>query len=634
MSDGPAAGAAAVPLAATRPSAASVDRHRRAERLAPPGGLAPQARFFDRLGFRLSSLLAVALLPLGLISLLQADAWLGAAREQRAAALMGETMQAAAAEARVISEARGAVAAMAQAVPALLGDEAACDAAMTGLKAAIPLLSVAAYVPRDGRMTCGSDGAAFDYSNTPLFQGMLADGFAARVYTQARGPVSGVSVVVVVHPVMLPGQAEPQGYVGVGLPHAALSPSRGGDLTGDGLSDGVDAADPALVTFNANGEVLTSSAGYDRAAELLPTGVDLAGLAGGERVAFMGRTPGGEERLFAVAPLVDGEIMALGSVPSGQVMALGPVALTPFLFTALMWAASLVVAWAAAERLVTRHMRRLARAIRSFAGGGRVVGDLDVGAAPSEIKDVSQAFLRMTDTILHDEAELEDIVHQKEVLLREVHHRVKNNLQLIASIMNMQARLARSPETKTLMKGLQERVMSLATVHKELYQTTGQADVSADELLGDITRQILNLASGPGRRFRVRTEFAPLRLTPDQAVPLALLLTEALTNAVKYAAVEPGETTPRLEMSLQPSGGGEAVLAVRNSAAAEGGEPPGGVAAEGTGLGGQLIAAFASQLGGRVEAGAEPGAAAPAYALRVTFPVHALRGAEERHAPS
>ncbi len=54
----------------------------------------------------------------------------------------------------------------------------------------------------------------------------------------------------------------------------------------------------------------------------------------------------------------------------------------------------------------------------------------------------------MTETILHDEAEMEDVVHQKEVLLREVHHRVKNNLQLIASIMNMQMRRATSPEVR------------------------------------------------------------------------------------------------------------------------------------------------------------------------------------------
>ena len=76
-----------------------------------------------------------------------------------------------------------------------------------------------------------------------------------------------------------------------------------------------------------------------------------------------------------------------------------------------------------------------------------------MGDAAVEIRDVGEAYLKMTDTILHDEAELENMVHQREVLLREVHHRVKNNLQLISSIMNMQMRQSHSSEAKLLMKG-------------------------------------------------------------------------------------------------------------------------------------------------------------------------------------
>jgi two-component sensor histidine kinase len=181
------------------------------------------------------------------------------------------------------------------------------------------------------------------------------------------------------------------------------------------------------------------------------------------------------------------------------------------------------VAWFAAEQLVTRYIRRLGRAIRAFASGSRVVGDLDMEGAPAEIREVGQAFLRMTDTILHDEAELEDTVHQREVLLREVHHRVKNNLQLIASIMNMQMRRAKSPETKALMRGLQERVMSLATVHKELYQTTGLDRRARRRASGRPRAADRGHGLGAGRTFRIETDFAPIPLAPDQAVPLSLL---------------------------------------------------------------------------------------------------------------
>jgi two-component sensor histidine kinase len=249
----------------------------------------------------------------------------------------------------------------------------------------------------------------------------------------------------------------------------------------------------------------------------------------------------------------------------------------------------------AAERLVTRHIRVLRDSITSFAHGARQVGELDMTGAATEIRDVANAYLKMTDTILHDEAELEDIAYQREVLLREVHHRVKNNLQLIASIMNMQMRQARNPEARALLKSLQDRVMSLATVHRELYQTSGLTSVRADELLAQIVRQTLGIASGPERRFDVVTSFDELRLTPDQAVPLSLLLTEALTNAIKYSHGENGNP-PWIEITLKRDNASGAVLEITNSISASAAPAP---AVEGTGLGADLLAAFAMQLGGR-----------------------------------
>src|SRR5690606_6386022 len=107
-----------------------------------------------------------------------------------------------------------------------------------------------------------------------------------------------------------------------------------------------------------------------------------------------------------------------------------------------------------------------------------------------------------------------------------------------------------SPEARVLMKSLQDRVMSLATIHRGLYQTSGLADVRADELLTDIVRQIFKMSSGPGRSFDVSTKFDDLNLTPDQAVPLSLLLTEALTNAIKYAGSDNGGL-PTIHISLR-----------------------------------------------------------------------------------
>lgn len=591
-----------------------------ADRIAPPAGprrpagVPARPRLTTRLGFRLAALIAVALLPLGLISLMQAQAWLSTAREQRAAGLMGETLRVSAPAAGVIREAQGTAAALAKLAGPLLADEAACDAAMSRIAGLSPQYSVVAFIPLSGRMTCAADGAEYDYSGNPEFREMVADP-RPRVVVNPRGPVPGASVVLVVHPVT-GEEGAPLGYVGLALPHSAIE----GEAP---AGSAVRAVAPDFVTLNEEGMVLTSSVGLDRVEEVLPRGLDLRQHMNGDHAGFTARTRLGQERFYALVPLIPGQLFALGSVPSRDAMSLGPVPVfTPFMLAALMWAGSLVVAWAAAERLVTRYIRRLGRAIGAFASGSRVVGDLDMERAPAEIREVGQAFLRMTDTILHDEAELEDTVHQREVLLREVHHRVKNNLQLIASIMNMQMRRARSPETKALMRGLQERVMSLATVHKELYQTSGLADVRADELLGDLVRQIVGMASAPGRTFRIETDFAPVRLAPDQAVPLSLLLTEGLTNAIKYAAPEPGGVSPRIALRFAALPEGRAELVIENGAPAVPPEP-----SEGTGLGSQLVSAFASQIGGEVRTAVADGT----FSLRVAFALSPLQGAEERH---
>ncbi|MFC5567856.1 sensor histidine kinase [Rubellimicrobium aerolatum] len=564
----------------------------------------------------MAALLAMALLPLAAISIVQAGAWRDAARDQRAAILLGETLRVSAPVTGLIREAKGAAAALAQTVRPLLRDEAACDAAMSHLASMSGEYSLVSYVPLSGAMTCASGGASYDYAGNAIFEAIVAD-LRPRTVVNPRGPVSGTSVLLVIHPV-LAEEGGYAGYVALALPHAALA-----DEVPEDVAAGLGEA-PDFVTFNREGTVLTASTGLAEAASILPAGVALAGWASSGRSSFAARTASGQVRFYALAPVVEGELYALGSLPVREAVRLGPLSMTtPFLLSGLMYLGSLAVAWIATEHLVSRHIRRLSRAIGSFASGSRVVGDLDMEGAPSEIRDVGQAFIRMTDTILHDEAELEDTVHQREVLLREVHHRVKNNLQLIASIMNMQSRRARSPETKALMKGLQERVMSLATVHKELYQTSGLTDVRADELLGDITRQIVGMASAPGRSFEIDTDFAPIPLTPDQAVPLSLLLTEGLTNAIKYAEPEPGGSRPRLRLRFAPTGGGRAELSISNDArdGIDPGEP------EGTGLGRQLLAAFASQLGAEAQTRAEGGR----YTLRIEFALHALEGAEQRH---
>lgn len=602
------------------------------------------ARLTERLDVRLALLLSVALLPVGLIAVLQSVSLLNEARARSEAALMGETLMIVQSELRLLQRGQGMVATLAD---RLSQPQPRPTAPETGLPPDQPMLSAsscaamlplvrAQLAPTAHIAVFGADGA--QVCATGLIPGGLDGAALVERLDAADRPdilLTTGAAIVISHPVTRPARQSDTppavaGAVAVVLPHVALAALDGFPATGMPLPL-PEGQGTAIMTFNAEGEVLTSSTGLQDAAMLLPRHRALKALVGSRPLAFTAESALGPQRVYSVVPLIDQNLYALGTWPGEGNRFAALDALPAAVFPGLMWAASLIVAWLAAGKLVTRHIRTLRGAIGAFSGGDRAVRQIDVRGAPLELRQLSDAFLRMTDTILHDEAELENAVHQKEVLLREVHHRVKNNLQLIASILNMQLRQARSPEAKVLMKGVRDRVMSLATIHRGLYQTTGLTDIRADELMPDILRQLIRLATGPGRRFRIEQDFDQIRLTPDQAVPLSLFLTEALTNAMKYAAPAPDTDLPLLSVSLKHRDGERAVLCITNSIGPRPPatpELPGGLEAS-TGLGAQLLEAFAQQIGGCLQQDETD----TSFALTLEFDVLALRMAEARHAP-
>lgn len=572
-------------------------------------------RMIHRLGVRLALALTLALLPLGILAGLQVQSLRNEARARSEASILGETLIAVAPEAGLIRGARAAVAAIAVPIALFGPDQQLCSDLLKNLveQSSTPY-SYAAFVPLSGQVVCSSSDKPLDLSDSPRLAAMRADP-KPDIAVIRNGRVSGTSVLVVGHPVVGQNGAL-LGYASISMPHSALRrASPGGWAARQMGSD----APVTLVTFDAEGNILTASMGLDDAPRDLPADRQLVDLATNDLATFSAASRSGEMRIYAVAPMLDGELFTIGSWPAEPAPGSMALLFSPYVPPILMWLASLLVALISADRLVTRHIRVLRRSITSFSKGSRLVGNLNLHGAPIEICDVADAYLTMTDTILRDEAHLEDMVHQREALLREVHHRVKNNLQLISSIMNMQMRQSRNPETRGLMKNLQDRVMSLATIHRELYQTSGLTDVRADELLDQIVRQVLNLASGPSRRFNVTTAFDQLRLTPDQAVPLALMLTEALTNAVKYAG-KPDCSTPDIEITLRRQGSTRALLQLTNSVVTA---PP--AQTDGSdGLGMQLLVAFAQQLGGTVETTVTP----DSHRLSMAFEVQPLMEAE------
>lgn len=554
----------------------------------------PEARppVFQRLGARLAFMVALAMLPLGVLGLVQSQNVARQSDARSEMAVMGETVRAATPEIRMIRTAQAMVATLANTVLPFIEDPEGCIRVMAAVAAQEPSISLAAYVPMSGLMTCASTGKPFDFSNHPIFAEVSRLDHPGLV-VNPRGPVSGTSVLVISHPVLDAGGAR-IGFVSISLPHLALNNAH---ISEDHLGETREPV--ALLTFDSDGKILTSSTSLEDAPLRLPASIPLKALATGEAQTFSGKAVSGNRRVFSVVPIADG-LSLLGIWAADDKLTLFGISIGPYLFPLLMWLSAMTVALVATENLVNRHMRRLGAAMKSFSGGARKQIDLDLAGSPVEIRALGQSFEAMTATILREEAQLEDALRQKEHLLREVHHRTGNSLQLIASIMRMHMRQEESETVRPILQGLHDRVMGLATVHMGLYQTSGQKDVQMDELVAGVIRQITALSNQQRHKPLIETRLEPLRLIPDQAVPLSLLLAELLTGV----SIQTGPGAGPVVVTLIEKEEGQAQLRITGAPVA--GLQPTSEPTP-TVIGTQLVRGFAQQIGGRLHVGSTAG---------------------------
>jgi len=194
-------------------------------------------------------------------------------------------------------------------------------------------------------------------------------------------------------------------------------------------------------------------------------------------------------------------------------------------------------------------------------------------------------------------------LHEKEALLKEVHHRVKNNLQLVLSLMSLQEGDLETEGDLERFRRLERRVRSMALIHEQLCRSTDLGAIDLPDYIRQLLGQLAD-ALGPGVDVAVEMSFAPAKIGINKAVPCGLLLNELVTNAYKHAFK--GRDRGLLRVSLRREGD-ELVLAVADDGP---GLPPGLDPGSGDSLGLMLIRELARQLRGSVRWLPGPGAEA------------------------
>ncbi len=146
-----------------------------------------------------------------------------------------------------------------------------------------------------------------------------------------------------------------------------------------------------------------------------------------------------------------------------------------------------------------------------------------------------------------------ELLQQRETLLRELHHRVKNNMQVMSSLLSLQARTASHPETARMLQENQHRIQSMALLHEILYQSEDLASLDFSKYLGRMMDHLFLSYGVNNRQIRLYTELDAVRFELDDALPLGLLISEVISNSLKHGFPEGRDGEVRVLLHSPPS---------------------------------------------------------------------------------
>jgi PAS domain S-box-containing protein len=214
------------------------------------------------------------------------------------------------------------------------------------------------------------------------------------------------------------------------------------------------------------------------------------------------------------------------------------------------------------------------------------------------------------------EEALRSSIEEKESLLKEVHHRVKNTLQVISSLLNLQARRVTNLEVRAFLRDTQNRVGSMAMLHEILYHSGNLARISFPHYVKSLCSLLGRSYGSDARHIRLKPEVADVSLSMDEAVPMGLIINELVSNAFKHAF--PGRDDGEVLIQVRPEGDHRLRLRVADDGA---GIPAGRELQSEETLGLRLVHNLVRQLDGRMTISSDPGAV-----FQIVVPLRPVEG--------
>ena len=264
---------------------------------------------------------------------------------------------------------------------------------------------------------------------------------------------------------------------------------------------------------------------------------------------LIGPAPGPDLKLsFSEWPISNKNLIARIGVEHRRIATVDRLLL---LLPLLMWIAAALLTWLLVSRLLIRPLKRLEHSVLAYRPGeGPLVLPRKLGPS-EEIQELRDAFGRAIDRAEESEREMSGALEGQRRLVREVHHRVKNNLQVVASLLNIHGRSAGTPEARGAYAGISRRVGALSIVHRNHFaEMEENRGIALRPLVTELAAELRASAPDSARGLVIELEIDSLNTTQDAAVAVAFLITEVLEFAMLHAPTEPVELSLRRTSEL------------------------------------------------------------------------------------